>query len=67
MLFLNYLYLDYLLTSKLSEICTLLGYYAVYSSNSLPMFWDNLSLLQDGEDRLSQNVITIEDESNRLP
>jgi len=26
------------------EICALLGYYTVYSGNSLPMFWDNLSV-----------------------
>jgi len=53
MLYLNSLCPDYLLTSKLPEICALLGYYTVYSGNSLPTFWDNLSLLQDGEDRLS--------------
>jgi len=67
MFYLNSLCLDYLLTSKLSEICTLLRYYAAYSGNSLPTFWDNLSLLQDGEDRLSWNVITLEDGTDRLP
>jgi len=65
--YLNSLCLDYLLNSKLAEIYTLLGCYAAYSSNSLPIFWDNLSLLQDGEDRLSQNTETLEDGSDRLP
>jgi len=66
MFYLNSLCLDYLLTSMLFEICALLEYYAVYSRNSLPTFWDNLSLLQDGEDTLSRNVVTLEDESDRL-
>ena len=26
------------------EICALLGYYTVFSGNSLPLFWDNLSV-----------------------
>ena len=52
------------------EICTLLGYYEVYSGNSVPMFHSNLSVLssmslflafltlEDGTNRLSQNVST---------
>jgi hypothetical protein len=28
---------------QVNEICTLLGYYTVYTGNSLPTFWDNLS------------------------
>ena len=32
-------------TAKQScEICTILGYYAVYSGNSLPTFWNSLSV-----------------------
>ena len=44
-----------ILTCKMSqhENCALLGYYAAFSDNSLLMFWDNL---EDGTDRLSQNV-----------
>jgi len=48
------------------EISALLGYYAVYSGNSLPTFRDNLSVpslrvkksltLEDGTDMLSRNV-----------
>jgi hypothetical protein len=53
------------------EICTLLGYYAAYSGNSLPTFRDNLQVpsssqeiqvfldlltLEDGKERLSRNV-----------
>jgi hypothetical protein len=30
---------------KVDEIGPLLGYYAAYSGNSLPTFWDNLSVL----------------------
>ena len=29
---------------KVDEICALLGYYAAYSGNSLPMFLDNISV-----------------------
>jgi len=55
---------------EVNENCPHLGYYAVYSSNSLPTFGDNLSVpssrvkkfknnflaLKDGTDRLSRNV-----------
>jgi hypothetical protein len=47
---------------KADEICTLVGYYAAYSSNSLPTFRDNLLFpfsmmkehftLEDGMDSL---------------
>jgi hypothetical protein len=30
------------LRHDVDDICTLLGYYAAYSGNSVPMFWDNL-------------------------
>jgi hypothetical protein len=47
---------------NVEEICTLLGYYAVYSGNCLPTVWDILLVLssgyKDGDDRLSQNVST---------
>jgi len=33
------------LIRHLSENCALLGYYAARSDNSLPTFWDNLSVL----------------------
>jgi hypothetical protein len=29
---------------RATENCALLGYYAACSGNSLPMFWDNLSV-----------------------
>jgi hypothetical protein len=49
------------------EICTVLGYYAASISNTLPTFWDNVSVpssrvfldfltLEDGTDVLSRNV-----------
>jgi hypothetical protein len=44
---------------EVDEIYTLLGYYTVYSGISLLMFWDNLPgllTLEDGTDRLSQNI-----------
>jgi hypothetical protein len=54
---------------ELDEICALLGYYTVYSGNSLPTFWDDMSIpssrttvryhlqdLEDGTERLSPNV-----------
>ena len=49
------------------EICALLRYYAALSGSSVPTFRDNLSVhlqgldfstLEDGTDRLSQNVGT---------
>lgn len=44
------------------EICTLLGCYAALDGDSVPMFWENLSVPSSGvkksygTDRLSQNV-----------
>jgi len=51
-----------ILACKMSqhEKCALLGYYTAYGGNSLLMFGDNLEdgiyILEDGTDRLSQNV-----------
>jgi hypothetical protein len=60
---------------EVDEICTVLGYYAAYSDNSLPKFQDgllvrsskvkksnkkafflDLLMVEDGNDRLSQNI-----------
>jgi hypothetical protein len=52
---------------SVEEICTLLLYYAASSGNTLPMFWDNISVpssrvkkskktLEDATDMLSRNV-----------
>ena len=43
------------LRRNVDEICTFLRYYAVYSHNSVLMFWD-IFRRKDGTDRLSQNV-----------
>jgi hypothetical protein len=40
---------------KVVEICALLGYYTVYSGNSLLTYRDTLTL-EDGTNRLSQNI-----------
>jgi len=53
------------LCHKVDDICSVLGNYAAYSGNSLPTFWDNLSVhllififftLEDGTDSLSYNI-----------
>jgi len=48
---------------EVDENCALLGYYAASSGNSLPTFWENLSVqysrvknLEDGPDSVSRNV-----------
>jgi hypothetical protein len=53
---------------NINEICNLLGFYATQHGSSVRTFWDNLSVpssffldyltLEDGTDRLSQNVGT---------
>jgi len=51
--------------ANVNKCCfTLLGYNAVSSSNFLPTFWDNISVVlnpEDGTNRLSQNA------SKKLP
>jgi hypothetical protein len=44
---------------KLEEICALLGYYAAYDGNSLPMFLNNLSVLSSRNKTLSAAVTVI--------
>jgi len=43
---------------EVAENCALLCYYAAFSGNSLPAFWDNLSgsSVEDATDMLSRNV-----------
>jgi hypothetical protein len=40
---------------SLIEICTLLGFYATWSGNSVPVFWDNLLVPSSGVKQSQKN------------
>jgi hypothetical protein len=68
------IFVSFLLSYFISEICDLLGCYAALSGSSAPTSWDNVSIpssgvkknfffldlltVEDGADRLSRNVDT---------
>ena len=54
-------YLDLIITStsypvSLIEICTVLGFYAAQSGNSVPVFWDNLLVPSSGVMQSQKNL-----------
>jgi hypothetical protein len=50
---------------NVDEICTLLGYYVIYSGNFLLTFWANL-LVPSTRVKKSKNFMTIQDGTDRL-
>jgi hypothetical protein len=62
---------------SIHKICALLGYYAVQSGNSLPVFWENLLvpssrildflILEDGTTKKSRNIVRNYHEMLHIP
>jgi len=51
---------------EVDEICALLGNYAAYDGNSLPVFWNNLSVPTSWVKCPKEGFLTLEDGTNRL-
>ena len=50
---------------NVDEICALLGYYIMYSGNSLPTFWVNL-MVPSTRFKKSKNFMILEDGTDTL-
>jgi hypothetical protein len=51
---------------SLDQICTLLGYYAVWNGNPLPMFWDNVPVPSSKGQEVRENETLVKDYHSTL-